>query len=146
MEVVAESVVFVENASQRRKRVRIRVARPEPDPRGDFQCTVELKGLERRSKIYGVDSFQALVLALRFLETRVSTLLEEGWRFFFREDDHEPLDARLIWLGDATKYEAVALSNERVERTGKKKRRAKSDRRRTRRSRARRWASQQVGE
>jgi hypothetical protein len=50
--------------------------------------------------------------------------------------DDEPLDAHLIWLGDATKYEAIGLSNQRVERTSKKRRRANSDRRHTRRSRA----------
>jgi uncharacterized protein DUF6968 len=76
MEVVAESVVFAENASTHRRKSWIRVARPEPDPQGDFQCSVELKGLERGRKIYGVDSFQALVLALRFLESRISALLE----------------------------------------------------------------------
>jgi hypothetical protein len=138
MEIVAESVVFAENASGRRRKIRIRVTRPEPDPRGDFQCSVELKGLERRRKVYGVDSFQALVLALRFFETRISALLDEDWRFYFRNDDDEPLDASLIWLGDATKYEAVALSNERVERTSKKERRTISDRHPTRRSRAKR--------
>ena len=136
MEVVAESIVFAAKLSQRRRRIRIRVARPEADGQGDFQCAVELKGLEHRRKIYGVDSFQALMLALRFLETRISALLEDGWKFYFRRDDDEPLDARLIWLGDATKYEAAALSNQRVERTSKKRRRANSDRGHTRRSRA----------
>ena len=50
MEIVAESVVFAENASGRRRKIRIRVARPKPD-RGDFQYSVELKGLERRRKV-----------------------------------------------------------------------------------------------
>jgi hypothetical protein len=130
MEVVAESIVFAAKSSQCRRRIRIRVARPEADGQGDFQYAVELRGLERLRKIYGVDSFQALILALRFLETRISALLEDGWKFYFRRDDDEPLDAGLIWFGDATKYEA--LSNQRVERTSKKRRRANSERGHTR--------------
>jgi hypothetical protein len=76
------------------------------------------------------------MLALRFLETRISALLEDGWKFYFRRDDDEPLDARLMWLGDATKYEAADLSNQRVERTSKKGKHVNSERGGTRRSRA----------
>jgi hypothetical protein len=120
MQVVAESIVFAARSSQRRRRVRISVTRPEADAHGDFQCSVELKGLERRRNIYGVDSFQALMLAVGFLQTRISALLEDGWKFYFRRDDDEPLDLRLMWLAEATKYETTALSNQRVERSSKK--------------------------
>lgn len=110
MELVAESVVFASRSSQRRRKIRIRVTRPQPDPKGDFHCTVELRGLEPSRKIYGVDSFQALVLALRFLMGRISVLLDHGWCFYFGRDDDKPLDVHLIWLGNGRKYETVALS------------------------------------
>lgn len=102
MEIVAESIGFAGKASERRRKICFRVFRPEPDPRGDCRCVVELRGLARREVIYGLDSFQALLLAaVRRLAGRISDFLDEGWVFG---------SSHLGWRGttDSTRESSVA--------------------------------------
>jgi hypothetical protein len=52
----------------RAKAVRVRVRKPRRDPKtGDYWCTFELSGLDEALdfKVWGVDSLQALQLAMR---------------------------------------------------------------------------------
>ena len=136
MEPVAETTLFVERPPGRRRRICLRVGHPEPDRRGDYRCAVEFPGFERRRYNYGIDSIQALVLAVRFLTQRISALLDDGWRFYLGRNDKEPLDVRLAWFGDSSAY-VSGPPNPRVGRTSIKRATA-TEPRTARRSRTRR--------
>lgn len=62
--VIARRVLASEPPSQRKYEVRI--GKPEPDGAGDWRCAYHVRGIGMRSPRYafGVDSVQALILAL----------------------------------------------------------------------------------
>ena len=74
--------------------VPVRWRRPAPDPRGDWACEYEIEwpGREPRiAKAYGVDSVQALYLALQSVATELYTAKPAV--FLFEPDDvlHLPI-------------------------------------------------------
>lgn len=59
---------------------------PEADPlseQGDYRCKVEIRGLSFGKYAYGVDSLQALCLAVETLRLTISSLQSDGWSFYF---------------------------------------------------------------
>jgi hypothetical protein len=69
---------------QPRQRIVISLGTPERDPLpgGDYRCLVKLPGRPSGRHIYGVDSLQALMLALAFINNQFEFLHRTGWRFF----------------------------------------------------------------
>lgn len=70
---------------------------PEPDPlseQGDYRCKVEIQGIAFEKYAYGVDSLQALCLAVETLKLTLSSLQSDGWSFYFPQH----LDARFDLL------------------------------------------------
>ena len=68
---------------------------PEPDPKsphGDFRTLVEISGIAKSEYVFGVNSMQSLVLALRVLQIQVELALDDGWIFFFDENHTEPFN------------------------------------------------------
>lgn len=70
---------------------------PEPDPlseQGDYRCKVEIQGIAFEKYVYGIDSLQALCLAVETLRLTMSSLQSDGWSFYFPQH----LDARFDLL------------------------------------------------
>lgn len=59
--------------------IQLRIGRPYPDPKGDWSCPVAVDGWHGEFRpIHGIDSWQALLLALRFLEGLLAAEVERG--------------------------------------------------------------------
>ena len=70
---------------------------PEPDPlseQGDYRCKVEIQSISFEKYAYGIDSLQALCLAVETLRLTISSLQSDGWSFYFPQH----LDARFDLL------------------------------------------------
>lgn len=65
---------------------------PQPDPlseQGDYRCKVEIQGIAFEKYAYGIDSLQALCLAVETLRLTISSLQSDGWSFYFlKHQDH----------------------------------------------------------
>ena len=54
------------------------------EPSGDWSVMVNLAGLEHDPyKIFGMDSWQAAALGMKFVASRVGDFSERGWKFFW---------------------------------------------------------------
>ena len=59
----------------------LRVGRPYPHPKGDYACPVQAEGLrlcEGPNDIFGVGSWHALMLGLRFLRSMLASEAKRG--------------------------------------------------------------------
>lgn len=75
-----EAVVVIPNAGTRA--VRLRISRTVKDERVDYRCAVLAGGLDDQLHwIYGVDSWQSVLLAISFLRSRVDHWAGEGTTF-----------------------------------------------------------------
>lgn len=75
--------------------LKIAIKAPEPDPEsvsGDWRCKVTLAGLSDKTFIYGIDSLQALSLALIFVETELRAFSDAGWQFYLPGSPDQPID------------------------------------------------------
>ena len=87
-EVIAESLFRVKEKNGSTSLIQIILKRPVQNI--DWQCDVEIKSSEETMvhKIFGVDSYQALRLAVKFAEVRIDSFRKEyGERFSFFDDD-----------------------------------------------------------
>jgi hypothetical protein len=70
--------------AKRKSLLHVNIGSPQPD--GDsWYCPIRLKGLvdKKEHRIFGVDSWQALTLALRFVEVMLRHEVREGGQLFF---------------------------------------------------------------
>ena len=87
-DVIAERTLALRTAGAEAD-VRVRLGRPRPDPasaHGDWLCPVEIHGPARRRGLvaHGVDSFQALLLAVQMLNIELRALERAtGGRLWF---------------------------------------------------------------
>jgi len=82
---VREMICLLPDGSE--LKARAAVGRPYDTGGGDWACPVELTGLYgRHPDVYGVDSVQALCLALSFLRTQLERFLDEGGKILDPED------------------------------------------------------------
>jgi hypothetical protein len=105
MEVIAEREIDIAFPDARTAKVVLRVGRPYAHPQGDFACTVQLLGLQNRDfqcDIIGVDSWQALLLGVRFLQMMLAAQVEGGAVLRWH-DGQEPVSLQeLFSLGQAS--------------------------------------------
>lgn len=69
--------------------------RPQPDPlseQGDYRCKIEIQGISFEKYAYGVDSLQALCLAIETLRLTISSLQSDGWSFYFPQHQYASFD------------------------------------------------------
>ena len=81
---------------------RPRVGRPYPHPKGDHACQVQAEGLrlwQRPTEIYGVGTWHALMLGLRFLRTMLAAEAERGAVFHWEGGEHAVSVEELFVLG-----------------------------------------------
>lgn len=82
MEVIAERDLTCVRRYGGRISVRLRIGKPVPKAGGDWTCWVEATGLLDGPKdIYGVDSFQALLLGQALLKSLVRDEFQKGSTF-----------------------------------------------------------------
>ena len=63
--------------------VTLRVGVPTAAPSGEWWASVSLGALEaRQHRIAGIDAWQAVQLAMRFVVTRVGDFAVGGWQFY----------------------------------------------------------------
>ncbi len=80
MDVIAEHRLVATYPDGGPATVCLRVGRPEPHPHG-YACKVQAEGRsgwQGPTKIYGVDSWQALLLGLRFLRLMLDAEVDDG--------------------------------------------------------------------
>ena len=70
--------------AKRKVPIRVSIGIPRPDG-NDWSCPVVVKGLldGNECKIFGVDSWQALTLALRLIERLLEAEIREGGTLFY---------------------------------------------------------------
>ena len=79
MEVVAETQLVCERSSGERIVITLRLGKPYKSSEVDWACSVEIEGLyPNLADQYGIDSFQALMLAQTLLRKLMSGVIEDG--------------------------------------------------------------------
>lgn len=70
--------------AKRKVQIHISIAAPQPDA-DDWSCTVRLKGITngKERRIMGVDSWQALNLALRYVQIHLRLEVREGGQWYY---------------------------------------------------------------
>lgn len=69
----------------------LRIGRPTPHPRGDYVCPVQAEGLrlwQGPSDIFGVSSWQALMLGLCFIRSMITAEVARGAVIYWEGGEH----------------------------------------------------------
>ena len=85
MSPIAELRLQVLRRSAKRKSaVQVKVGAPERDGE-DWTCPIRMKGLvdSKERRIFGVDSWQAMILALRLAEAMLQNEVRKGGKLFY---------------------------------------------------------------
>ena len=99
MDVIAERQLVAVFPDSGPASVHLRIGRPAPHPKGGWVCPVQAEGLQLwqgSSSIAGEDSWQALLLALRFVQAMLSAEAERGVVFHW-EDGEYPLSVEELF-------------------------------------------------
>ena len=79
----AERILFAVAPDGAEHEVALRVGVPTAAPSGEWWAAVSLGVLEaRQHRIAGIDAWQAVQLAMRFVVTRVGHFAADGWQFY----------------------------------------------------------------
>jgi hypothetical protein len=83
----------------------IRLYLPEKDNLLDntYFCIIEI-GNEGLKKIFGVDSLQTIILAVRHLQNRMKILKDNGLHLYFYKDLNTEIDIDLVLRNDLSFY------------------------------------------
>ena len=90
MDVIAEHRMVATFPDSGPLAVCLRVGRPEPHPNG-YACEVQAEGLpgwQGPKKIFGVGSWQALLLGLRYLKIMLDYEVSRGAVFHWEDGEH----------------------------------------------------------
>lgn len=85
MKPIAElRLQLMRRGSKRKSAVHVTIGAPQPDG-NDWYCPICLKGLigGKERRIFGVDSWQAIILALRLAETILQHEVRKGGKLFY---------------------------------------------------------------
>lgn len=81
--MIAETILFAVDKEGREFEIRAGVGLPYQTESGDWACAVALEGLhERLHDIYGVDSWQSLVLGMNLVNTLLGCFVEAGGKLY----------------------------------------------------------------
>lgn len=93
-ELVAERELIGETAVRGRFPVRIRIGKPYPANDLDWACPVKVEGMEWPfPDMHGVDSLQALTLALYLARQSLEDFLQKGGSLFWPEGEPATLES-----------------------------------------------------
>ena len=74
---------FSDEESERRP-LHVTIGVPRRLPQRDWYCPVRLKGLDgKKRRIFGVDAWQALILALKYVEINLRHEVRNGLRLYW---------------------------------------------------------------
>ena len=74
---------LVRRGRKRKSPLQVIVGAPQPDG-DDWCCPVRIKGLDSKERrVFGVDSWQAMILALRLVEALLRHEVREGGELFW---------------------------------------------------------------
>ena len=75
---------LMRRGAKRKSAVQVTICAPEPDG-NDWACRIRLKGLvdSKERRIFGVDSWQAMILALRLAEAMLQNEVRKGGKLFY---------------------------------------------------------------
>jgi hypothetical protein len=75
---------LMRRGAKRRSAVHVTIGAPQPDG-DDWCCPIRLKGLvdNKERRLFGVDSWQAIILALRFAEAILQNEVRKGGKLFY---------------------------------------------------------------
>lgn len=72
----------------------IGISSPVQQPTGEYGCRVCLPDSSLPRTIYGEDSLQSILLALRFMAGRIDNMIAEDWQFYVVDShDRFPFEA-----------------------------------------------------
>jgi hypothetical protein len=85
--IAAQRIWFAVAPDGTEHEVVISVGLPTHELSGDWYSVVSVGCLDPQTyTIFGVDSWQAICLSMRFAATRLSHFIEAGWRFYWTRD------------------------------------------------------------
>ncbi|HEX9626238.1 MAG TPA: hypothetical protein VGA00_04810 [Acidiferrobacterales bacterium] len=91
-DAIAERDVICQRASGKYFPVTIRIGAPYRVEEGEWACPVSLTGLqEQLSDVHGVDSLQALLLAIGLARKLLGYIIDDGGRILWPDSD-SPVD------------------------------------------------------
>ena len=89
-DIIAERELVGDSPKKGRFRVVLRIGRPYRSSDVDWACPVSLEGLRfRLADVHGVDSFQALMLALSLMRSLLEGFVEEGGKLSWPENGEQ---------------------------------------------------------
>ena len=90
-EIIAEREIFAVSHEGKKKIFHIVLERPHRSEAGDWVCLSKIEGLyaTNLAGIRGIDSWQALGLAMGFVHQLLLGYLEDGGKLYWEEDGEE---------------------------------------------------------
>jgi hypothetical protein len=75
---------LLRRGAKRKSAVHVTIGAPEPE-RNDWCCPIRLKGLvdNKERRIFGVESWQAIILALRLTEAMLQNEVRKSGKLFY---------------------------------------------------------------
>jgi uridine kinase len=97
--MIAETKLIMRDKDGRRREIHIKIGRPYELPDGDAACPLSMDGLYGKvHDIHGIDTFQALVLAVGFVRLTLRALEKKGATFFeYFEGKDYPVDIDFLF-------------------------------------------------
>jgi hypothetical protein len=97
MDTIAERTLICLKSSGERLSITIRIGKPYQDSDVSWACPVEAAGLyQRLADVHGIDSFQALMLAVGLLRRLMHHVIEDGGQFLEPECS-SPIDLEQLF-------------------------------------------------
>jgi hypothetical protein len=89
-EIIAEREIFAISPKGEKKKLHIALGKPYQVIKDEWTCPVQIKGLyENLRGINGIDSWQALTLAMILIHQLLSYFLENGGKLYWKEGGEE---------------------------------------------------------
>ena len=90
---IARGVIFARRPGEERFQIAIEIGTPYQCGPEEWACPVSLEPLYAKADLHGIDSFQALCLAIRFGHNLLTGFLEDGGTLTFEDGEPFPLDS-----------------------------------------------------
>ena len=102
---IAETKLWMVTPAGTKKRLTVTLGKP-CRKMGHAACPVAIRGLyEKISDICGEDTWQALILAIKFVRLTLYLWAKKGYKFTF--EDGSKLDPEVVWFSDLNKSRAL---------------------------------------
>jgi len=94
---IAKRIIFAIDKDGREFEIRAALGLPYETESGDWACPVALEGLHGGlPDMYGVDSWQSLVIAIKTIHTTLSYFVEDGGKLYWDKGGEELSVAELF--------------------------------------------------